>query len=211
MRHVSIWGSAGGLGAAVIDHLFEAHIPIAAIGRDPDRNPMVVQRSIRSIICDATNKKEVENAVEQLPVETVHISTMGSFACDQPVDYIGHRHLIDAMEHHGHRRLMLITSLGCGDSWRYLSERSKQSFGAAVREKSLAESWLKSSSLDYTILRPGGLKDGGATRSGELSQNCEVHGMITRGEVARLIHELLLREDSIGEVYQCVDPKATLS
>ncbi|MCZ8499873.1 NAD(P)H-binding protein [Vibrio lentus] len=32
-----------------------------------------------------------------------------------------------------------------------------------VREKTLAEAWLTSGTLDYTILRPGGLLDGKTT------------------------------------------------
>ena len=75
-----------------------------------------------------------------------------------------------------------------------------------MREKSLAEVGLQSSTLDYTILRPGGLKNGGATNNGQLSQAIEVHGVITRTEVARLSQLLLATDDSIGQVYQCIDP-----
>ena len=35
--------------------------------------------------------------------------------------------------------MVLVTSLGCGESWAYLSDRAKAAFGQAVREKSLAE------------------------------------------------------------------------
>jgi len=131
---------------------------------------------------------------------------MGSFRADVPVDYIGHRYVIDALETNGIKRFVLVTSLGCGDSWQYFSERSKKGFGAAVREKSLAEAWLMSSSLDYTILRPGGLLDGEVTGNGELSQHVEVHGVIYRQEVARLIETLLANDASFGQVYQCIDP-----
>ena len=208
MKNIAIWGAASGLGAAMVDYYHQKGINVIAIARNPDKNTKIAEYQLTAISCDATNSNQVENAVSQLPRDVINISTMGSFRADIPVDYIGHRNLINALEKYSHSRLLLVTSLGCGDSWKYLSERAKQGFGSAVREKSLAEAWLKSSSLNFTILRPGGLLDGAMTNNGELSQEVEVHGVITRAEVARLTHKLL-ESSSVGEIYQCVDPTAT--
>ncbi|CAH0526643.1 SDR family NAD(P)-dependent oxidoreductase [Vibrio hippocampi] len=206
MKQVAIWGGASGLGAAMVEHYHHHGYQVFVIARNPDNNPAIAELGISSFKCDATDLYQVMSTVEALPSSVQHISTMGSFQAQVAVDYIGHRHLVDALEHFGHTRLLLVTSLGCGDSWQYLSERARKGFGAAVREKSLAEAWLQSSALDYTILRPGGLKNGPATQGGQLSQHSEVHGVITRGEVARLSEYLLMTPESIGEVYQCVEP-----
>lgn len=206
MRHIAIWGASSGLGAAMSDYYFEHGFNVIAIARNPTKNAKLVENQITSITCDATNAIQVQQAVSLLPENTINISTMGSFNSNNPVDYIGHRYLIDALENSTSRRLFLITSLGCGDSWKYLSARAKIGFGSAVREKTLAEAWLQSSSLKFTILRPGGLKDGEVTNLGEISQDKEVHGVITRREVARLSHELLLKTESVGQIYQCIDP-----
>ncbi len=106
------------------------------------------------------------------------VSTLGSFRQPEPVDYLGNRHVIDEMEQAGLTRLLLVTSLGCGDSWQYLPERARAAFGHEVRLKSLAESWLQSSALSWTILRPAGLQDGDATGQAELSQGKEMHGLV---------------------------------
>lgn len=204
--NIAIWGASSGLGAVMVDYFHQQGFNVIAIARNPTKNPNISQQQIRSICCDATVKQQVDDTIALLPENTITISTMGSFQADTPVDYIGHRYLIDALEQHGLTRLLLITSLGCGDSWQFMSERAKQVFGNALREKTLAEAWLQSSRLDYTILRPAGLKDGSPTHQGELSQHIEIHGAITRGEVARLSHELLLNNDSLGQIFQCVDP-----
>ncbi|WP_413516700.1 SDR family NAD(P)-dependent oxidoreductase [Photobacterium phosphoreum] len=206
MMNIAIWGAGSGLGAAMVDYFHGQGFNVIAIARNPSKNPKITDYNLTSIACDATDKTQVENAVALLPENTVNISTMGSFHADIPVDYIGHRYLIDALEQSSSNRLLLITSLGCGDSWRFLSDRAKQVFGGALREKTLAEAWLQSSGLDYTILRPAGLKDGAPTHQGQLSQNREVHGAITRSEVARLSHQLLLNDDNFGQIFQCVDP-----
>ncbi|MGD8171746.1 SDR family NAD(P)-dependent oxidoreductase [Vibrio sp. TRT 21S02] len=206
MKTVVIWGAASGLGAAMVEHFYSCGFNVIGVARNPDINPRLKALGIETLSCDATNLVQVNQVVQTLSTESYVISTMGSYQADVPVDYIGHRYLIDALEARNIKRFLLVTSLGCGDSWQYLSPRAKQGFGAAVREKSLAETWLQSSTLDYTILRPGGLKDGEVTQQGELSQHKEVHGLIYREEVARLAYELLQDEASIGQIFQCVDP-----
>ncbi|GEA51617.1 hypothetical protein VIN01S_24210 [Vibrio inusitatus NBRC 102082] len=203
MQKIVIWGAASGLGAAMVAHFVEQGFDVTAVARNPSKNVMLDK--VSTLTCDATDKEQVEAAVDCIANDAWVISSMGSFQSENPVDYIGHRYLIDALESKGVERLVLVTSLGCGDSWSTLSDKAKMVFGSAVREKSLAESWLQTSTLSYTILRPGGLKDGGATGTASLSQHKEVHGSISRAEVARLIEQLLNTESSIGKVFQCVD------
>ncbi|KAA8677633.1 SDR family oxidoreductase [Vibrio gigantis] len=206
MSTVVVWGAGSGLGAAIVEHFHKQGYQVIAVARNPEKNTRLAELGVTTLRCDATDQEQVESVVAQLPKSALIVSSMGSFRADTPVDYIGHRHLTDALEANGIARFVLVTSLGCGESWQYLSERSRKGFGAAVREKSLAEAWLASSALDYTILRPGGLLDGKETGNGELSQQVEVHGVIYRQEVARLIETLLANDASIGQVYQCIDP-----
>ena len=209
MKTIAIWGAASGLGATMAEYFHNYGYKVIGIARNPGKNARLAELGILTISCDATVQHEVQAAVDSLPTNSWVVSTMGSFRADVPVDYIGHRYLIDALESRGISRFLLMTSLGCGESWQYLSDGAKAAFGAAVREKSLAEAWLKSSKLDFTIVRPGGLKDGAATGQAQLSQDTEVHGLINRIDVADLTRQLLERNDSIGQTYQCVDPSLT--
>jgi len=71
-------------------------------------------------------------------------------------------------------KFLLISSFGCGDSWLNLSLKAKKLFGLKVRFKTLSEEWLKSSQLNWKIIRPVGL-----TREkveGDLSFNNEYIG-----------------------------------
>jgi uncharacterized protein YbjT (DUF2867 family) len=129
------------------------------------------------------------------------ISTMGGAQ-----DYLAHRTVIDEAEKAGISRMILVTSLGCGDSWPFLSERAKAAFGQAVREKTLAESWLQTSQLDYAILRPGGLLDGAATGKAQRIQNQECHGFVHRADVAAHIHELANAPALNQQVYSLIEP-----
>ncbi|MHC0521246.1 SDR family NAD(P)-dependent oxidoreductase [Vibrio harveyi] len=209
MKRVVIWGASSGLGLAIAQYFADKGTQVIGVARNPDKNPELKAICHSTFTCDATVATEVNAVVEQLNQDDIIISTMGSFRADIPVDYLGHRHLIDAACHASLKRFVLVTSLGCGDSWQYLSERSKAGFGGVVREKSLAEAWLQTSDLDYTIIRPGGLKDGDVTGNGALVEPKEVHGLVYRQEVARLIFDMLEDGKGSGEIFHCVDPELT--
>jgi len=102
--------------------------------------------------------------------------------------------------------MILVTSLGCGDSWVTLSDRAKKVFGFAVREKTLAEVWLQTSCLKYAILRPGGLIDGSATYNAKFYSKQEVHGYVMRSDLASIILDLSDQSDLPNNEYSIVDP-----
>ena len=208
MENVAIFGASHGLGLAMAKYYSQQGFSVIGLGRGDKPSPEFSLLNGLWIQCDALDLMQVQTAVQMLPNSCWVISTMGSFNAEQYVDYQGNRHIIDCLEDRGGLRFLLITSLGCGDSWQYLPPRAKAVFGRAVREKSLAEMWLQTSALDYTIVRPGGLIDGELTHTGELSQGQEVHGCVSRTEVARLSHQLLMDSSSIGQIYHCVDPNA---
>ncbi|WP_199435797.1 SDR family oxidoreductase [Vibrio owensii] len=207
MKRVVVWGASSGLGLAIAQYFAEKGAEVVGVARNPDKSPELKAICQSTFACDATIAEEVDRVVEQLSQEDIIISTMGSFRADIPVDYLGHRHLIDAASKASLKRFVLVTSLGCGDSWKYLSDRSKVGFGGVVREKSLAEAWLQTSDLDYTIIRPGGLKDGEVTGNGVLVEPKEVHGLVYRQEVARLLFEMLENGQGSGEIFHCIDPE----
>lgn len=101
--------------------------------------------------------------------------------------------------------MLLVTSIGCGETWHTLSARARQAFGQAVREKSLAESWLRTSTLNGCIVRPGGLKHGAATGMA-IRVEGEAHGLIYREDVARLIRQMIDDEQCYGHTFAVIDP-----
>jgi putative NADH-flavin reductase len=81
---------------------------------------------------------------------------------------VGTKHVIDAMERRGIRRLVCQTTLGAGDSrpllnffWKHIM------FGLLLREvyadHQTQEAFIKKSALDWIIVRPGAFTDGPAT------------------------------------------------
>ncbi|MBL0597609.1 SDR family oxidoreductase [Aeromonas jandaei] len=202
-----IFGASRGLGRAFTHHALNKGHRVVALVRSPEMATELEALGVEVIEGDALDPAAVQQACIAAGQDAQVVSTLGSFRQVVPVDYQGNRHVIDAMEQAGLKRLLLVTSLGCGDSWHYLPQRARAAFGHEVRLKSLAESWLQTSSLAWTILRPAGLQDGDATGRAELSQDKEVHGLVRRADVAAQGLRLLADETAVGQIYAIGDPE----
>lgn len=125
---------------------------------------------------------------------------MNDFAHE--VDNVGTCKLVDAAKKAGVKKVVMVSSiLTNGPGWG--QEKSPgyivtNAFGKVLEEKLVAENYLRSSGLDWTIVRPGGLK--AKPPSGELIISGE--DTLNAGEVSR---------DLVADV--CVaslfDPKAS--
>lgn len=101
------------------------------------------------------------------------------------VDNVGTCKLIDAAKEAGVKKVVLVSSiLTNGREWGQESSPgfvATNAFGGALDEKLAAEKHLRESGLDYTIVRPGGLK--GTAPAGELTLYKE--DSLNSGEVSR--------------------------
>lgn len=198
-----IFGGARGTGALLIRYALAHHQPLVAIVRNEEDAIRLTAQGVKTFTGDACDADVVLQACQAAGKEATIVSTMGGSQ-----DFHAHRSVIDCAEKSGIRQMLLVTSLGCGDSWGWLSPRAKQAFGRAVREKSLAESWLQTSSLAWCIIRPGGLLNGSASLKGELVQNKEVHGLIRREDVVLAIVKLLAMPLD-NQIYSLTEPGLT--
>lgn len=197
-----IFGAGGqGVGALTVERALAEKRPVIALVRKPEAALRLEARGVQVVIGDACDAERVALACQAAGPTATVISSMGGAQ-----DYLAHRTVIDEAEKAGIRRMILVSSLGCGDSWPFLSDRAKAAFGQAVREKSLAESWLQTSTLDYAILRPGGLLSGEATGKAQRFQQQEVHGFVQRADVAAHIQALAAKPALGHQVYSLVEP-----
>ncbi|CAM3599658.1 putative sugar epimerase YhfK [Klebsiella spallanzanii] len=197
-----IFGAGGqGVGALTVERALAEKRPVIALVRNPEAAVRLEAKGVQVVIGDACNAESVAQACQAAGPAATVISTMGGAQ-----DYQAHRTVIDEAEKAGIRRMILVSSLGCGESWQFLSDRAKAAFGQAVREKSLAESWLQTSTLDYAILRPGGLLNGDATGKAQRFQQQEVHGFVQRADVAAHIQALDADPALNQQAYSLVQP-----
>lgn len=138
-----LFGAGGkGVGARTLELALAEQRPVVAVVRHADAATRLAQQGVQVFTGDACDASIVAAACRAAGSDALVISSMGGAQ-----DYLAHRTVIDEAEKADIRRMILVTSLGCGDSWPFLSERAKAAFGQAVREKHWRKAGYKPAGL----------------------------------------------------------------
>ena len=85
-----------------------------------------------------------------------------------------------------------MTSVGCGNTKDAVSPEVYKVLEEAIVAKNKAERDLRTyTNLDWTIIRPGGLKSEAATGKAILTEDIKASGIIHRADVAALVIKVL--------------------
>jgi nucleoside-diphosphate-sugar epimerase len=99
----------------------------------------------------------------------------------------GNMNVIDGAVAAGVRRFVLTTSIGCGESSPVLDPFVKAVAGRAIRAKEWAENHLKSTGLDWTIVRAGGTTRRPGTGNAILTDSTVVTGYISLTDLGDML------------------------
>ena len=114
----------------------------------------------------------------------------------ETMDYGGAAKLIEAAEEQGVRRYLMLSAMGAGDP-----EGGSEAMRPYLRAKARADERLRSSSLDYTIIRPGGLTEDEGTGAIEAAEKLGRRGEIPREDVARTFAAALENENTYHKTF----------
>jgi nucleoside-diphosphate-sugar epimerase len=126
------------------------------------------------------------------------------------VDNLGTCRLVDAAKRAGVKKIVMVSSiLTNGRNWGQADSPGfivTNAFGNVLDEKLVAENYLKSSGIDYTIVRPGGLKakppTGALMISGEDTLNS---GEVSRDLVADVCVASLTDAKASNKVLEIIE------
>ncbi|MGX7741766.1 NAD(P)H-binding protein [Rhodopseudomonas parapalustris] len=201
---VVIFGATGRTGRHLVTQGAGRGWTVFAAGRDEVRlNELNGIAGVASVdLADSSSVAAVLNGLKPQAI----ISTIGGAGPEALlIDEIGNNAITDAAVSCGVRRVLQVSSLACGDSRAYASERIVAAIGPVLDAKTRAEDHLRHSALDWTIVRPGGLTEGEPTGQGALYDDPRVHGRIARADLATLLLDALATPASIGRVLSAVD------
>lgn len=204
---VLVFGATGGSGYEVVRLLRARGQPVTAAVRPGSDRSRLEPLGVGFVVADALDPGAVRAAVAEADFQAV-ISTVGCLRCDPSPDFIGNRNIIDAAKAGGIGRVILITTVGAGDSYEATNLLSRLVLRKILPLKTRAEEHLRASGLDYTIIRPGGLRPESTqpTGSGYLSEDRMAMGFIHRADLARLIVAVLDDDRTIGRTFAVADP-----
>jgi nucleoside-diphosphate-sugar epimerase len=151
------------------------------------------------------DRDDVLQAVKDFKPDVVFSCIGGLPGDDQHPNYVGNRNIIDATEANGTSRFVLVSALGAGDSEGSVPFQVMDTMRPLLLDKSLAEVYLRKSSLNWTIVRPCPLTDDEPTNSGILTQGINCYGTISRIDLAALLLRGADSPAAVGKTLTAID------
>lgn len=207
MTPTVIFGARSGVGFHLARLLRQARVPVVAMLRPAADAAPLEALGVTIARGDAFARPDVEAALALAgDGEFDVVSTVGGRGEDgRFADEDGNVNIADAAAARGAGRLVLVTSIGCGDMAPYRSERAIAAFGASVDAKTRAEDHARRVFPAATFIRPGGLRSEPATGRGILSDDPQIHGFIHREDVADLVARVLRDPATEKRAFAAVD------
>ena len=206
MGHFLVAGASRRVGFKTVQLLRKLDHEVTCFFRSKNALDSINALGARPYIVDALDISSLANLMNDSPKTDAIICTLGSKPGDERrVDHIGASNCISLAKHFKIDRFLLVTAIGCGETWEFLPERVKQFLGPAIEAKNKAESELLKSNLNYTILRPGSLSDDKATGNAFCTDDIQVQGEVTREDVAEIIISCSKSKKAHNSIFQVLD------
>lgn len=208
-KPVFIAGGSSGVGHEVVKKLSALGVPTKVLVRWPDAQAMLnTLPKVTAVLGDALDEAAVQSCMLGC---VAAITTLGGSPAERQgtrVDYLGNSNVVEQAGILGVERIILVTSVGCSETKGAINQETYRVLEEALEAKSKAERDLKLyTNLDWTIIRPGGLKTAEATGEAVLTEDIMASGSITREDCADLIVKVLGSEGSCTRrALTAVDP-----
>lgn len=134
-KKVFVAGGTSGVGKLCVEKLLAAGKEVVALARSDEGAATLEAMGPGVTVArgDATNIDTIEPAIDGCDA---CITTLGGKGEDgKRVDYVGSRNVIEAAGIYGVSRIVLVTSIGCGDSRGALSDATFEVLREALEEK----------------------------------------------------------------------------
>lgn len=182
---LAVFGATGGTGRQIVEQALAQSHTVAALVRDPAKLPLQ-NEGLTLIQGNVLDRAAVDRTVAG--AGAVFISLGNTSNNPNQVVSQGTEVIVAAMQAAGVKRLIVITSLGVGDSKDQVPFFFKALMATAMRgvfqDKEAQEKLVKESGLDWTIIRPGGLTNGPATGVYRAGLERTIGGQVARADVA---------------------------
>jgi uncharacterized protein YbjT (DUF2867 family) len=195
-------GATGETGRRIVQELVDRQIPVRALVRDLSRARAILPAGVELIVGDVLDLGSITKAIGD---STVILCATGAKPSLDPtgpyqVDYQGTKNLVDAARSQDIEQFVFVSSLCVSNFFHPLNL-----FWLILWWKQQAEQYLKTSGLNYTIVRPGGLKNEDNPDPVVMSgADTLFDGSIARQKVARVCVESLTSLQSRNKVLEII-------
>lgn len=179
---------------------------VVGVSRGTRDAALLLELGVECRTADARDAAQVQAAFADLgrPAAVVSILAAGLHG-DPAIESAGNINVIAAAEAAGAQRFVLVTTVGCGDSYAVAPEMSKKLLAKIIEHKNLAEARLFASGLDWSVVRPGGLTIPQPTGNAILVEGSGTLGMLNRTDLGGLLHQVVRSPAASRKIYAATD------
>lgn len=182
---LAVFGGTGGTGRQIVEQALALGHEVNALVRDKAKLPLT-NSGLVLVEGNVLDRAAVDQTVAG--ADAVFVSLGNTANNPDMVVSEGTAVVVAAMQAAGLKRLIVISSLGVGDSKDQVPLFFKAIIATALRkafqDKDAQEKLVRASGLDWTIIRPGGLTDGPATGAYRAGLDQSIGGSVARADVA---------------------------
>jgi uncharacterized protein YbjT (DUF2867 family) len=198
---VLVAGATGGTGRALVRNLTAQGFTVKALVRDEDKARAVLGDDIRYAVGDVRDINTLALAMDDASYVISAIGASRSDPSNNPeaVDFGGVKNLADAAAQMGVKQFVLVSSSGVTQEDHFLNK----AFNNILKWKFAGEQALRTSSVPYTIVRPGGLVNTpGGTDAVVFAQGDTTGGRISREDLALICIAALREPAAINKTFE---------
>ena len=198
---IAITGASGKTGYRITEEAVNKGIKVKQIVR---KNSKVTDnlKNTETFRISLDNKDALDNALENVDALIIATGARASLDLTGPakVDALGVYRQLQSCKRVGIKRVILVSSLCTGKLFHPLNL-----FGLILIWKKIGENFLKNQSFDWTIIRPGGLKEIEEIESENIhytKENTQFKGSIPRRLLAKCCIDSLSNKQSINKTIE---------
>ncbi len=201
---ILVFGGADGAGLDVVSNLAKSGEKITVMAGPGEDVDAIKALDVNVVTGDVLNRDDVSKAFAAAPFREV-LSVLDGTARDASVDYEGNRNVIDTAKAVGVPRVVLVSRIGAGDSAPAAGWFASMFRKTSLREKTKAEDYLRTSGIEYTVVRVGSLVDDAASGQAILSADPTKFSWIAKSDLTNLLMTCLKGDTNLNKVLTAYD------
>ena len=198
---IAIAGASGKTGYRIAEEAIKEGLKVRQIVRKESKIAEGLE-NIETFRVALDNNKELDKSLENVDALIIATGARASLDLTGPakVDALGIYKQLQSCKRVGIKRVILVSSLCTGRLFHPLNL-----FGLILIWKKVGENFLINSLFNWTIVRPGGLKESEDIKSENIfytKKDTQFEGSIPRRLVAKCCIESLKNEESINKIIE---------
>jgi len=203
---IAITGASGKTGFRIVEEASKNGYQIKQIVRDNSNISKGLEK-YEVIKLSLNNKQKLDDALRDVDALIIATGARASFDLTGParVDALGVYRQLESCKRVGIKRVVLVSSLCTGKLLHPLNL-----FGLILIWKKIGENFLKNSNFDWTIVRPGGLKEDEIVENQNIlytKEDTQTEGSIPRRLVAKCCINAIKNSQSINKIIEVTSSK----